>query len=305
VASEFPPQAVARGTHGLASSTHRRTDGICRKNHLPLRHAIQARNCAPPVPVDSRPGAPENGGGCWWAAEQSWARSKAGFGFGALHLYNVRQTRNNKTKSRLSARIGMTAPREIRTPRLLLRWWIAADRETFAALNADPLVMEYLPGVLDRTESDALVDRIDQHFEDHGFGLWAVEIPGTVPFAGFVGLSIPTFQAHFTPCVEVGWRLAVEHWGHGYATEAGHAAVICGFEHLNLAEVVSFTVPENSRSRRVMERIGMVHRTADDFDHPNASEPRRRHVLYRIKSNELPNIRLQPTAAGAILSRRG
>ncbi len=187
----------------------------------------------------------------------------------------------------------MTAPRELRTPRLLLRRWVTADRGTFAGLNADPRVMEYLPGVLDRKESDALVDRIEQHFDDHGFGLWAVEIPGVVPFAGFVGLSIPRFQAHFTPCVEVGWRLAVEHWRHGYASEAGRAAVVFGFEHLHLAEVVSFTVPENGRSRRVMERIGMVHWPADDFDHPNVPEPRRRHVLYRIKSNELSHTRLQ------------
>jgi len=184
--------------------------------------------------------------------------------------------------------VGMTAPRELQTPRLILRPWVAADRGTFAALNADPRVMEYLPGVLDSEESDALVERIEQHFEDHGFGLWALEIPGVVSFAGFAGLWIPRFQAHFTPCVEVGWRLAVEHWGHGYASEAGRAAVVFGFEHLNLAEVVSFTVPENRRSRRVMERIGMVHRPADDFDHPNVPEPRRRHVLYRIKSTDLP-----------------
>lgn len=199
----------------------------------------------------------------------------------------------------------MTAPRDLRTPRLILRRWVVSDREAFAALNADPRVMEYLPDVLDSKESGALVERIEQHFEDHGFGLWALEIPGVVPFAGFAGLSIPRFQAHFTPCVEVGWRLAVDHWGYGYASEAGRAAVVFGFEHLNLDEVVSFTVPENRRSRRVMERIGMVHRPADDFDHPNASEPRRRHVLYRIKSNELPDNRLQPSAADAILGRRG
>ena len=154
-------------------------------------------------------------------------------------------------------------------------------------------------------ESNALADRIGQHFDNHGFGLWAVEIPGVTPFAGFVGLAVPEFQAHFMPCVEVGWRLAAEYWGQGYATEGGRAALVFGFERLHLPEVVSFTVPENDRSRRVMERIGMAHEPADDFDHPNAPALRRRHVLYRIKSNELPNNRLQPTAAGAILSRRG
>ena len=199
----------------------------------------------------------------------------------------------------------MTLPRELQTPRLLLRRWVAADREPFAALNADHRVMEHLPGVLDRRESDALAARIEQHFEDHAFGLWALEISGVVPFAGFAGLSIPRFRAHFTPCVEVGWRLAFEHWGHGYASEAGYAALVFGFEQLDLAEIVSFTVPENRRSRRVMERIGMTHRPTDDFDHPNAPESLRRHVLYRITPNELRTSRLQPPAADAILGGRG
>ena len=195
----------------------------------------------------------------------------------------------------------MTAPREMRTPRLLLRRWVAADRDVSAVMNADPRVMQHFQSVLAREESDALVDRIEQHFRDHGFGLWAIEIPGVVRFAGFAGLAIPAFRAHFTPGVEVGWRLAVEYWGHGYATEAGRAAVVFGFERLNLAEVVSFTVPENHRSRRVMERIGMLHSPTDDFDHPNASEARRRHVLYRIRPHELPDNRMQPSAAGTIL----
>lgn len=199
----------------------------------------------------------------------------------------------------------MSLPRELETDRLLLRSWVAADREPFAALNADARVMQYLPRVLGQEESDALVDRIERHFDDHDFGLWAVEIPGVVSFAGFVGLSIPPLQAHFTPCVEVGWRLAVEHWGHGYATEGGRAAVRFAFAQLGLEEVVSFTVPANERSRRVMERIGMVHHAEDDFDVPDVPERLRRHVLYRITRTRLPNNRLQPTAAGAILSRRG
>jgi RimJ/RimL family protein N-acetyltransferase len=173
---------------------------------------------------------------------------------------------------------------ELRTARLLLRRWMVADRAPFAAMSADPNVMQHLPAVLRPDQSDALADRIALHFDKHGFGLWAVEISGITPFAGFVGLSIPAFEAHFTPCVEVGWRLAADYWGQGYATEAARAAVAFGFEHLHLPEVVSFTVPENTRSRRVMERIGMLREPADDFDHPNAPLSLRRHVLYRSKA---------------------
>ncbi len=175
-------------------------------------------------------------------------------------------------------------PREIRTARLSLRRWVPEDRVPFAALNADPRVVEHLLAALSREESDALAARIEGHFEEHGFGLWALEIPGVAPFAGFVGLSIPRFQAHFTPCVEIGWRLAAERWGHGYATEAARAALDFGFEEIGLEEVLSFTVPGNLRSRRVMERIGMVHDAAGEFDHPALPEGHRlrRHVLYRI-----------------------
>jgi len=143
--------------------------------------------------------------------------------------------------------------------------------------------MEFFPKLLDRMESDAAVARINEHFDRHGFGMWAIELPGVTPFIGFVGLAVPRFKAHFTPCVEIGWRLAVEHWGRGYATEAARAALDFGFENLHLDEIVSFTVPANLRSRRVMERLGMTHSPADDFDHPLLAEghPLRRHVLYR------------------------
>ena len=167
------------------------------------------------------------------------------------------------------------------TERLILRRWRPADWRPFAALNADVRVMEYFPGVFSRAESDALARRIDEHFDRHGFGLWAVEVPGVTAFAGFVGLSIPGFAAHFTPCVEVGWRLAEEYWGRGYATEGARAALAFGFRELGLREIVSFTVPENFRSRRVMEKIGMTHDPADDFDHPGVPG-RPRHVLYRL-----------------------
>jgi RimJ/RimL family protein N-acetyltransferase len=174
---------------------------------------------------------------------------------------------------------------ELRTERLLLRRWRDGDRGPFAALNADPVVVEHLRSTLTRAESDAFVDRIEAGFREHGFGLWAVEVAGGGAFAGFVGLSVPSFEAHFTPAVEVGWRLARQHWGHGYAVEAARAAAAFGFEVVGLEEIVSFTVPANARSRRVMERLGMTHDPADDFDHPKLPEghPLRRHVLYRLR----------------------
>jgi RimJ/RimL family protein N-acetyltransferase len=176
---------------------------------------------------------------------------------------------------------------ELRTPRLVLRAWRAADREPFAAMNADPRVMEHFPAALTRDESDALADRIEAHFAEHGFSLWALEIPGVAPFGGFVGLAVPRFTAHFTPCVEIGWRLDASVWGRGYATEAARVVLAYGFEQLGLEEIVSFTTEKNMRSRRVMERIGMRHDPADDFDHPalDAHDPLRRHVLYRARGD--------------------
>ena len=177
----------------------------------------------------------------------------------------------------------------LETDRLILRGWRAADRAPFAALNADPAVMEHFPSILTRAESDALVERIDEHFARNGFGMWAVEAPGVADFVGFVGLSIPRFEAPFTPCVEVGWRLARQHWGRGYAPEAARAALRFGFERAGLEQIVSFTVPANLKSRRVMEKIGMRRDPADDFDHPSLPEghPLRRHVLYRIDRAEV------------------
>ena len=178
----------------------------------------------------------------------------------------------------------MTRPRELRTERLRLRRWLPADGAPFAVMNADQRVTRYLPAQLSREESDRFIARIEAHFDRHGFGLWAVEVPDVAPFAGFIGLSIPTFDAHFMPSVEIGWRLAAEHWGHGYATEGARAVLSFGFETIKLHEIVSFTVPANLRSRRVMERIGMTHNPADDFDYLTLPEghPLRRQVLYRI-----------------------
>jgi RimJ/RimL family protein N-acetyltransferase len=144
--------------------------------------------------------------------------------------------------------------------------------------------MRHFPGTLSRAESDAFAERIDEHFGERGFGLWAVEVRDVAPFIGFVGLSVPRFEATFMPCVEVGWRLAAEHWGHGYAPEAAHAALAFGFDTLALPEILSFTAVANQPSRRVMEKIGMTHDPADDFDHPALPEGHglRRHVLYRM-----------------------
>jgi RimJ/RimL family protein N-acetyltransferase len=146
--------------------------------------------------------------------------------------------------------------------------------------------MEHFPKPLDRAESDARAAQIRAHFDEHGFGLWAVEVPGIADFIGFVGITVPTFEAPFTPCVEIGWRLAAAHWGRGYATEAARAVLGFGFRSLGLREIVSFTVPANLRSRRVMERIGMTRSPDDDFDHPSLPKghPLQRHVLYRARA---------------------
>jgi RimJ/RimL family protein N-acetyltransferase len=180
--------------------------------------------------------------------------------------------------------MAMAFPHELRTDRLLLRRWRLEDRDAFAAMNADARVMEHFPGLMSREQSDASAERIETNFENRGYGLWAVEIEGVAPFAGFVGLNIPQYETSFTPCVEIGWRLATEFWGHGYATEGARAALDFGFRELQLDEIVSYTVPANVRSRRVMEKIGMRHDVRGDFDHPILPEghPLRRHVLYRI-----------------------
>lgn len=173
----------------------------------------------------------------------------------------------------------------IETERLLSRRWCAADRPVFAAINADARVCEFFPSTLDEERSNAFADRIAAHFAEHGFGLWAAQIKGGAPFTGYVGLSVPQFDAHFTPCVEIGWRLGFEHWNKGYASEAARAVARHAFTQLKLSEIVSFTVPANVRSRAVMEKIGMTHDRAGDFEHPAVPEkhPLRPHVLYRMR----------------------
>lgn len=176
--------------------------------------------------------------------------------------------------------------------RLCLRPWRDQDLLPFAELNADPRVMEFFPKVLTREDSDARVARIHEHFKRHGFGLWAVEVVGIADFIGFVGLNVPTFKADFTPCVEIGWRLAFEHWGRGYAIEAARVALVFAFQVLRLDQIVSYTVPANRRLRRVMEGLGMTRSPAEDFEHPILADghPLRSHVLYRLSRSAWEDI---------------
>ncbi|MCA9038122.1 MAG: GNAT family N-acetyltransferase [Planctomycetaceae bacterium] len=180
--------------------------------------------------------------------------------------------------------------RMLESYRVRLRQWRPEDRPRLAELNADPRVMEFFPSVMTAEESDAMFERIELHFRQHNFGYWAVELPGVSEFAGFVGLAVPRFEAHFTPCVEIGWRLGFGFWGKGYATEAARLALRYAFTSLNLQEVVSMTAVINQRSRRVMEKLKMIRDAVDDFDHPLVPENHRlrRHVLYRLKGENQP-----------------
>lgn len=172
----------------------------------------------------------------------------------------------------------------IETKRLILREWLPEDLPFFAVINQDPKVMECLLKSLTEEESAAMIEKIKKHFKQNGFGLFACILKQTSNCIGFVGLSIPEFTAHFTPCVEIGWRLSSQAWGKGYATEAARAVLKAGFEQFNLQEIVSFTVLVNKRSIRVMEKIGMKRDLNGDFDHPKVphNNPLKAHVLYRI-----------------------
>jgi 3-dehydroquinate dehydratase / shikimate dehydrogenase len=176
----------------------------------------------------------------------------------------------------------------IKTKRLILRPWKGSDFELFAKLNSDSRVMEFFPSILSRKESDELANRFIFLMDEQGWGLWAVEVPNLAPFIGFIGLLRATFDTHFTPAIEIGWRLSYEHWGRGYATEGAKAVLKYAFETLKFDEIVSFTSELNHKSIAVMERIGMQHDPVDDFDHPKLPEDHRlrRHVLYRLKSDE-------------------
>ncbi|QNM94979.1 GNAT family N-acetyltransferase [Chitinimonas koreensis] len=173
---------------------------------------------------------------------------------------------------------------ELRGERVILRDWRDEDLDAWAAMNADPEVRRYFPDLLSAQESREAADRLRAHAEREGFTFWALEIPGVADFAGFVGLLRTSFEAHFTPCVEIGWRLASSCWGRGYATEAARLSLDHGFGTLGLEQIVALAVMDNRPSHAVMERIGMRRDPAADFDHPRlpAGHPLQRHLLYRI-----------------------
>jgi RimJ/RimL family protein N-acetyltransferase len=185
------------------------------------------------------------------------------------------------------------------TPRLLLRRWRPGDIEVFAAMNADPEVMRHFPSLLTPLETEAVARRIDDFHENNGYGLWAAELLSSRQFIGFIGMIAPRFQAHFTPCVEIGWRLRKEHWGNGYAPEGAREVLRDGFERVGLAQIVSMTTTTNKPSMRVMEKIGMTRNPADDFDHPLITPGHAfcRHVLYRLTAEQWRKER--GTVAGA------
>jgi ribosomal-protein-alanine N-acetyltransferase len=174
---------------------------------------------------------------------------------------------------------------ELSTDRLTLRRWRPEDRAPFASMNADVRVMEHFPAALERATSDALVDRIEHSFDERGYGLWALERRSDGAFLGFTGLLDVGFEVPFAPALEVGWRLDAAAWGQGYATEAARASLAHAFDEVGVDEVVSFTAVVNERSQRVMQRLGMSHDPADDFDHPLIEPGHRlnRHVLYRVR----------------------
>ncbi|MEO8702296.1 MAG: GNAT family N-acetyltransferase [Kofleriaceae bacterium] len=169
----------------------------------------------------------------------------------------------------------------LRTDRMLLRRWRPEDLEPYAALCADPVVMEHFPALMTRAESAASIERMTAHFDREGFGLWAVEVPGVAACIGFTGLSRPTF---LPAEVEVGWRLARAYWGAGYATEAARAALQVGFETYHLPEIISMTAPANVRSQAVMLRLGFTRDATADFEHPSipVGHPLRPHWMFRL-----------------------
>lgn len=179
----------------------------------------------------------------------------------------------------------ITTP-ELTTQRLLLRGWHDSDRAPYALINADPDVMRHFPATLTSEQSDQMVDRIIAAWEANSFGLWAVERMDSGEFIGFVGLAAPSWPADFTPCVEVGWRLAKAHWGQGFAPEAARAVLAFGFDRVELPndEIVSFATQQNAKSQRVMEKIGLHVDPAREFDHPlTPGWSQQRHVFYAIE----------------------
>lgn len=180
----------------------------------------------------------------------------------------------------------MNMKTHLETERLIFREWQDEDRPAFARMNADPLVMQYLPRSLDEKSSNKLVDRFQEHFAEKGFGLYAVEAKDSGEFAGFIGLQTVGFKEHFTPAVEIAWRLDYGVWGRGFASEGAQAVLDHGLKKLKLKKIVAFTVPENARSLHLMEKIGMKPVKGGEFQHPamRKTDPLSFHVLYRSGS---------------------
>jgi RimJ/RimL family protein N-acetyltransferase len=174
---------------------------------------------------------------------------------------------------------------ELHTPRLLLRTWRREDLRGFAELNADPQVMRHFPSVMSRAQSDAMARRMQAHWHTHGFGYWVVERHAQPGLLGVLGLQQVAFAAAFTPAVEIGWRIQQAHWRQGYALEAATAVLACAFQHLQLEQVLAFTVPANLASQALMRRLGMQHQASEDFPHPllPARHPLSAHLLYRLR----------------------
>ena len=172
----------------------------------------------------------------------------------------------------------------IKTDRLILKNYTDQEREPFYLINSDPEVMRYFPSVLTREESNAMLERLRNGINDRGYGFWGAFIDNEL--IGMIGINPIPFDAHFTPAVEVGWRLAKKHWGKGYATEGAIAALDFGFNELKLDEIIAITTVNNLPSQKVMHRLGMTHDSKDDFDHPklDINHPLRRHVLYRLRN---------------------
>lgn len=183
----------------------------------------------------------------------------------------------------------------IKTKRLILRPWQESDLEPIAAINRDPRVMEFFPRLMSRQDSDTMVQKMNEFMEKKGWGFWAAALIETGELIGFIGIEDVDFEAHFTPAVEIGWRIGYQYWGKGYAPEGAKAALAFGFENLHLKEIVSFTAEQNMRSIRVMEKIGMHHDPKDDFEHPRVpfGNPLKKHVLYRLSSEEWAQKRLE------------
>ncbi len=172
----------------------------------------------------------------------------------------------------------------LETDRLILRTWVDEDLESMFAINQDPKVMEYFPSLQNLEMTKNFIDKVNTHFENHGYSLYASARKDTKEFIGFIGLLIADFESHFTPATEIGWRLSSNHWGQGFATEGAKAVLDYAFRELKIPEIVSFTAAGNSKSIKVMQKIGLQHNERDDFDHPKLEDtsPLKRHVLYRL-----------------------